>query len=1241
LFGILLALVISAMEHVVTVDVGNPFLVESEGLYAISIPEMYAVKSGERVQLPCTISFFPVPPGSEPSLEWTVQSTGSTGWDRSMPFASVPILSGSGMSTTEMCLPVQFPPEHPPVYFDVVHILGTTVARITVSPFCYGTSAVYAKEISYTLSFHEVSGGRPVKGTLLEALCPEAELWWPYRQRSHGSPLWGKPWARIAVENTGFYCITGEELEASGCAVTGVPSATLAMFSGPGMMFDTDDPGDEHQLSAVAISVLDGNDGVFDHSDSLVFYGQGLWHWNFTPDSMYRSPHRFDDVNTYWLTWGGESGVRIAQTSAAPSGGAEIAQGVCPFGFEQEIFWEYYENRTGWVWDTLRGSFPGYYYLSVPFASDLATVRLNILNTGNAEREHEVKAELEDTAILDTIAKDSVGGPRMEYFTLQNIHVKQGGNLLKMWCDYPGGGSYMNYAEILLPVDLSASSGYPVGLSGYTPGLHSLRFGPVSGGYSVYNISDPFNPVELTDWVLTGDEAELSTILEGEIAVFQATGSNRFLAPKSIEPAQPGRILGTSAPADVIITVPDAMAGSMSLLESVYAARGLSVLTVTYREVYDEFGQGVSDPGAVRSLVRWALDTWVDPPEALLLVGDGNNDPLGHSTGHRTIAPVNEVPGSDYCKDAYFTTVHTGGKDPEIPLSRIPASTVEELLIASDKAATLENVSSLGPWANTVLLVADDEWGSGRITGETHPTGICEYLADGVIPSSVNIVKLYEIEYPWPQGTTVEGVHPEKPEASSDFVRLLNEGVSYVSFFGHGSYDQMTHEKLFSSIMVSQLNNNPRYFLYNSFSCATGHFDLSAGDCLSENLIFRQGGGAVASIACARGSYNGQNRKLSAKLLGWLHNGSYTVAEALWLSQVSLGNYDNYLYPVLGDGGITLSFAETAGCSAVPADTLTRGVINTVEVSLPEETSFLFRCTESADTVVYTSPLEGNCTIPYLHYGSELYRSILATDRYGKASVDFFVSLQADTGALARTDATGRHGEELGTGYSWPSPLVDTGNYIDDTQGPEISLSFPDSRGGEIPSVYQNATLHAVLSDPSGICVLGNDAGSIIIGSVDGAYEDITELFSYDHGSYTTGSLDYSIPDLLPGLHEVKVVARDGMKNTGESILEFNILQGEAPLLEKTGVYPNPVRGRRAFFFTTSYEGTVAVTVHSIAGRRIWSGETFVQGGAGQLVWNGMDSDGDSIAAGAYVYVISFSSSSGSTSTRDILVVSP
>ncbi len=122
------------------------------------------------------------------------------------------------------------------------------------------------------------------------------------------------------------------------------------MFSGPARMFDPEDPAAEHFLESVAITVHDGGDGFFHMEDSLVFYGRGLWNWNSTPDSLYRSPHRYDNGNTYWLTWGADDGERITAVNAEPSGGTPVEQGVITIGFEEEVFFSHQGNRTGWLW---------------------------------------------------------------------------------------------------------------------------------------------------------------------------------------------------------------------------------------------------------------------------------------------------------------------------------------------------------------------------------------------------------------------------------------------------------------------------------------------------------------------------------------------------------------------------------------------------------------------------------------------------------------------------------------------------------------------------------------------------------------------------------------------------------------------------------------------------------------------------------------------------------------------------
>ncbi len=1225
-----------AAEHIVNVEVPSPELRVVQGFDEIFIPGMYSDCIQGYGLIPSGYYFFPVPPDSDPSLDWRVESTSRTGWGEDISLSSAPVATGSGFDATEERSAAPMPPAHPAVSMETIHLLGSRVALVRVSPFCYGSPSTYASRITFSLSYRDAPGGRPVEGTLFEQLSSEASVWWPYRERSPESVFWGKPWARILIDVNGFYSITCQELEEAGCPVTGSPSASLAMYSGPGEMFDPEDPADEHELYPVSISVQDGGDGFFDPSDSLVFYGRDLWHWEFSADTLYRTPHRYDDANTYWLTWGGGNGERIETVDAHPSGGTPVETGIVPLGFEEEVLSDPEDYRTGWLWGFLFENTPGYFYLGSPFQSDSATLNLCILKSGNSPWTHHLVAELDDETVIDTI---TVSTARYETYSMENVSVSAGGNMLKLWSDWHGS-TYLDYAELLVPAALSVSAGHPVYIQEIPGGSLSLEIGSVTADARIFDLSDPFSPVELTNWNLADSMAHITYDPALEFSVLLTVESGSFMDPESINPAQPVRLLGTSPRADVLVTVPEDFLEAAQMLQAIYASRNRTVTMATYREIYDEFGQGVSDPGAVRSCVRWALDTWDAPPSALLMIGDGSNDPLGYSTGYKTPAPIQyDLPGG-YCLESFFTTVHQDMEYPEIPVSRIPAGSLNELVVALQKSWQMQSEAIPGPWGNSLILAADDEW--GRLLTESEATQACEFLADTVLPRSLDVIKLYLIEYPWPPGTTGEGIHPEKPEAAQDLIALLNAGVSSFSYFGHGSYDQMAQEKLMSSGMVTQLTNSPRCFLYNSFSCNNGEFNLPAGDCLAEVLLFHPEGGAAVTMACTGSSFSSQNKDLASAFLGNTYGDSrLPVSESFWLAVVNLQSSNNLLYCVLGDGGILAPMGDDEFCETTAPDSLFRGQMNTVGVQFPRETSFLFRCRESADTVTYVSPLSQGFSIDYLRYGSPVYSGVNATDPQGYAEIGFFVPLQADTGSMGRADATGSQEGMLATGYSWPVPVVDDGNYTDDTEGPLIELAFNDAEPGDIPSVYQNALLSADLSDPSGICVLGDDAGSIIICSIDGEYEDVTDLFSFHAGSSTSGSLEYSIPDLLPGRHQVRVVARDGMKNTGEGILSFDVLEGAPPLLEETGVFPNPSRGTRAFFFTTGSSGTVEASIYTIAGRPVWTGGKTVSPGTGQIIWNGLDSDGDPLAAGTYIYMLKFSGSSRSASVTDLLVVSP
>lgn len=1215
-----------------SLSIGPPELRPVGDGFAPEIPGMSLLSSESGFLRPVKVFFIPVPPDVEPVLEYRVHSTASTGWHR-VQWAMVPELSGTGLETVEVHRSAGSAPPSHAVTVKVVPLAGTRVAMVTVDPFCYGDLSRYASGVSFSLDWPGRTGGRPVQGTLLEALAPQGSLWWRERTRVPDSPFWGRPWARIRVAGTGLYAVTGSELAAAGCPVVGMPSASLAMLTGPGIPFDLEDPGDEHLPAAVSLSVSDGGDGVFDPSDTLFFYGRGLIRADVAGDSLYHTWHRYDQANTYWLTWGGAPGLRMGTAEAAyqghPSWGPTSPH---LLWMEQDYSWFAEEDRTGWCWSPIPPASPSYIYFSPPPGSSGRALRVSILHSRTVGWGSD-SLVLNGVTVFDSTF---INNRYVRLWTVREPPLNPGVNTLKIWSRNDQGTSVFNYLE--LEVESPLETGRQLFFLGRPPGLYTIEVPGVEPGARAFLTDSPFEPVELLGWEASGGTARIT-------AEIMQTGSmwvvnpGEWKSPEAIQYAQPGRIVGTGLAGDVVVLAPEAFMDVAAALEAVYAARGLTVALASYREVYDEFNQGVESPGAVRSFVRHALDHWAQPPRALLLVGDSNHDPLGHVTGLPPVAPLFRIVGNSTTRfgagDDGFVMVHDGATLPEIPVSRIPASTRVELQAYIDKLISHGTASSGGSWANRVIVAADDEWNGSQVW-EAVSTTLAENLVDSLIPFSMEVEKLYLINYPWPPGTSPDGVHPEKPEARADFVEALNRGSSSVIYFGHGSYNQIAQENLLSTLDVPGLSNQSRLPVAFFASCNTGQFDMLGAECFSEALVRHSQGGAVAAIGSTHGSYSSQNELLLNTFVSAMYGPLRASAgEALWLAKVAAYNLNNYFYNILGDGGVTAPMADDRQTSLrIPASGLLRGRLNSVEVEFPTGRTMEVAITESGRNVLYVSPFYPYVEIPWIRHGKAAYRGMVETGPDGRATVDFFMPVQADTGSLARAHALGNSGAFQHVAWEQWCSVADSGGYSADSTGPVISMSCRKAGLSHV--------LTAELEDESGISLFGSEAGRAILLSINTMGFDVSSFFQYFPGSHTRGVLNYTLPELSAGEYTLILAAWDGMGNGSLDTLSLTVSAVSGLLLSRVSVFPNPGAGVRAFVFETSEPGSVSAMVFTVTGRPVWEGALSHGGGAGQLVWEGRDADGDLPAAGAYIYQVTLETADGrSSSVRGILAVSP
>ena len=354
--------------EIITTEHGSYTVFENAGLR--NIP-------GEPLR-PAVTLFVPVPPGAAPLLQFNASGYRNTGMDMDAEEARATVLVGEGLETREIPAEPRPAVDTHAVLEEVIPIAGAQLARICVYPVSGDNAGAYASRIDIRISWRTAPGGIPVeRNGLLRLIAPAGSYYWPVsHDTSVDDIFWGRPWARISIDETGGYVVSGSDLQNAGCEAVGSPCPSLRLFTGPGRMFGLE-PDEEHNLSEVAFTVIDQNsDGNFDLEDTIEFIGRGLSRWEFADEELTRRQHRYATHNVYWLTWGGEVGIRTGNIPGDPDASPEWGESILSdIWLREEHVWNpERETHTGWLWETATEGCLGLHIhmlLQLPFHSKL------------------------------------------------------------------------------------------------------------------------------------------------------------------------------------------------------------------------------------------------------------------------------------------------------------------------------------------------------------------------------------------------------------------------------------------------------------------------------------------------------------------------------------------------------------------------------------------------------------------------------------------------------------------------------------------------------------------------------------------------------------------------------------------------------------------------------------------------------------------------------------------------------
>ncbi|MBN2609705.1 MAG: hypothetical protein JXA64_11370, partial [Candidatus Fermentibacteraceae bacterium] len=1091
---------------------------------------------------PAVTLFIPVPPGSEPHMESSASGWGPTG--TASVSVRTPALSGGGLEATEVTAEPVAPPVEHAVLEGIIPLGGTRVAMITVYPVTDLDGASYASRISVSLSWEPAGGGIPVEDhPLLGLIAPEGCLYWKDGpDQPYESVFWGLPWARISVRETGGYSVTGDRLEAAGCQIIGSPCATLRMYTGPGVMFSSS-PEDSHQLEEVGITVSDADgDGIFEGNDSVLFFGRGLSRWQLEEQDVFRLEHRYATHNVYWLTWGGENGRRMGTVSgepdASPGWGSTIHTDT--WMREESIWLPRYEISTGWVWQTISQGES----ISLPFQvgeQGSCSIRVSVIT--ETSQLHVAALYVNGTEVLT----DSWYGSGRRVLEVNDLQLSGSCDLDIVLVEDAGEGELaLTSVQVDYPDLLGNLTGRVLFPSREKTGRYNFSVSDVSSSCCAYDLTDHYRPAAVSGGQYSSGSYRFSFIVDPSTELLVMDGQD-WMSPDSVASASPGRLVGTVSQGDrLIVAHPSILDGTWGMQE-LLSQQGFSPVAATTSEIYDEFGQGVADPGAIRSAVRWAMDTWSPGLGGLILTGDGHYDFLGHNTAQPVMVPPWIILGTgrEDSVDDIYVMVHQGAVLPEIPVSRIPVDNPSQLGTCTAKLLAYSQEGSSGDWTDRALIVADDEWGQGATWNETLHTVNSELIAEEVLPRWMSREKFYLVEYPWPPGPwTPEGPHPDKPEARESFLEALDMGYLFILYQGHGAGNQIAHEVLMMDQDVSGLQNGDRLPVSFWGTCDVGHFDNPGTDVIGETLVLHPAGGCISSVAATRGTYGESNYQFFRSVIDSLcHYPTLSVGTAVWQSKIAFsGSYssNNRFYVVFGYPDMPLPMPESDGIVILEGDTLRSGELNTITgQGFPGQGLAFIKVLESSWNTVYTCL--GGAQIPYLRSGGTAY-SGTQTVEGGEFSIDCFIPLQSTTGNMSRAAAFSLSGEFSRAGAADPAVLVEGTPSGGDLQGPEVDMWIRGYEDIQYPQLTGNVTLEAQLTDSSGICLLGGSGKELNL-FIDGSGNDVGSHFSYDRGSSVSGRLEYEMEALTEGDHTLILWSVDGLGNSSRDTLQLRILQ--------------------------------------------------------------------------------------------------
>ncbi|MCX6168169.1 MAG: type IX secretion system sortase PorU [Ignavibacteriales bacterium] len=1130
------------------------------------------------------------------------------------------------------------------------------------------TIKVY-KKIIFKISFSSSrAAAQPVKDDLLQSVVLNwdvAKNWGVAEkklQKISSSAFADGDWYRIETPGEGIYRIDRNYLQALGVDVNNVDPRKIKIFGYGGYSLP----------EAVSLSKSSGpienaiyisgeQDGKFDASDYILFYGRQpeFWEYSTLLKKIIRLKQPYSKKNYYLLNISSTNGKRMTEKPSLNISNAYPQQSTFAFvsndkdstnigksgrDYLGDQFDSFTKSRT--YINTLTGILP----------SSKINYKFRLINGGTTAVSvlvQESGTQIYNTSIRGTV--DFIYGYEdsgSETATYSGTLSQERSNLkISLTSSSDAQRLYLDYFEIYYQRALNSISDNLLFFSKDTTTNIEYTLSNFSNStIQAFDVTDYANVKIISGAAISGGQLKFeASEIKGNVSKYLSVGQSGFKVPVNGIKITNSNLRGNLAGSEMIIIAPrdfKTQAEKYASYRSSQSPYKLSTQIFYVDDIMNEFSGGVLDPTAIRDFVKFAYDNWQIKPSYLLLFGDGDYDYLNSEKlnvnfipTYQTAESLDEI--SSYPMDDYFARVSGDDRKIDLAIGRMNIQTTQDADVVIAKVIKYETGLEKGIWRNTITLAADDgPAAAGQDDGSTH-TAQSENLANNKIPKYFDLDKIYLAAYP----TVFTGSGRRKPGVNKAIVDAVNNGTLILNWIGHGNPGVWAHESVFEKTTTIPQLVNQNYFFLTAATCDFGKYDDPSTQSSTELMNNKGDGGSIAAFTAARVVFSTSNAEINDSLYSNLfrvrdaNNLPVRIGKAYFLTKQFLNYENDDKYHLFGDPALRLDEPQMKTAidsvngkslkALVQLNALSPVIIKG-SVRNPDGTKNLY----NGEAVVSVFDSERSLELKEMNYtitlpGGLIYKG-RATVTNGEFQSEFVVPKD-----ISYENKNGKIVSYISNssidGVGFTNNIIVGGTNPDaksDGKGPDIAIYFDNVNFTSSYLVNPDFTLIAKLSDQTGLNTTGTGIGHKLEGILN---DDQTNAIDFSNNFVgdlnsggKSGTINYKFTNMSPGDYKLTIKAWDVYNNLSTQDASFTVVSADNGIVLRDVVnYPNPFSSNTTFTFQHNISSAInaKIKIYSIAGRLIKQIEaTDLLDKFVKIDWDGRDEDGNQIANGTYLY---------------------